>query len=209
MQRQDQLTQQLRQALPRQELRLHLQPQFDIEGRLRGAEVLLRWNRPGLGEVGPTEFIPIAERTGVIIDLETWVLEEAVEILREWRIYPSTADMRLAVNISGRHIVDDMGDQAHRASLGGGEGLAREERSDEMPSVHTAHDGYGDHRRSNTDAHLGEGERRCRRDHHEIARRHQPHTARAHGTVHRSDRDLIAVHQPVEGSRHRSAVEEG
>jgi diguanylate cyclase (GGDEF)-like protein len=97
----------MRQAIAQRQFELKLQPIIDVATRRPvGAEVLLRWNRPGLGEVGPTEFIPIAERTGVIIDLETWVLEEAVEILRQWRIYPSTADMRLAVNISGRHIVD-------------------------------------------------------------------------------------------------------
>jgi diguanylate cyclase (GGDEF)-like protein len=86
---------------------LNLQPIIDVATMHPvGAEVLLRWNRPGIGEVGPSEFIPIAERTGVIVDLETWVLEQTVGILREWRLDPTTARMRLAVNISGRHIVE-------------------------------------------------------------------------------------------------------
>ena len=43
----------------------------------------MRWNRPGIGEVGPNDFIPIAERTGVIVDLDTWVIEQSVAVLRE------------------------------------------------------------------------------------------------------------------------------
>jgi diguanylate cyclase (GGDEF)-like protein len=86
---------------------LCLQPIIDVATMHPvGAEVLLRWNRPGIGEVGPNDFIPIAERTGVIVDLETWVLEQTVGILREWRLDPTTSRMRLAVNISGRHIVE-------------------------------------------------------------------------------------------------------
>jgi diguanylate cyclase (GGDEF)-like protein len=71
---------------------LCLQPIIDVATMHPvGAEVLLRWNRPGIGEIGPSEFIPIAERTGVIVDLETWVLEQTVGILREWRLDPTTA----------------------------------------------------------------------------------------------------------------------
>jgi diguanylate cyclase (GGDEF)-like protein len=97
----------MRHGIAAQEFALKLQPIIDVATKQPiGAEVLLRWNRPGVGEVGPTEFIPIAERTGVIVDLETWVLEQVVNIMREWRLHPTTARMRLAVNISGRHIVD-------------------------------------------------------------------------------------------------------
>jgi diguanylate cyclase (GGDEF)-like protein len=97
----------MRQGIVTEQFALKLQPIIDVATKQPiGAEVLLRWNRPGIGEVGPTEFIPIAERTGVIIDLESWVLEQVVDILRDWRLNPITARMRLAVNISGRHIVD-------------------------------------------------------------------------------------------------------
>ena len=97
----------MRQGITTGQFALKLQPIIDVATKQPiGAEVLLRWNRPGVGEVGPTEFIPIAERTGVIIDLEAWVLEQVVDIMRDWRLHPTTARMRLAVNISGRHIVD-------------------------------------------------------------------------------------------------------
>ncbi len=97
----------MRHGLAQQQFSLCLQPIIDIAtSHPIGAEVLLRWNRPGVGEIGPSEFIPIAERTGVIVDLESWVLEEAVGILRDWRLDATTSRMRLAVNISGRHIVE-------------------------------------------------------------------------------------------------------
>lgn len=97
----------MRQALAENQFTLRLQPIIEVAtSRPIGAEVLLRWQRPGLGEIGPSEFIPIAERTGVIVDIETWVLEQTVGILREWRIDPVMSKMRLAVNISGRHVVE-------------------------------------------------------------------------------------------------------
>jgi EAL domain-containing protein (putative c-di-GMP-specific phosphodiesterase class I) len=97
----------MRQGLADRQFHLRLQPLIDVAtSKPVGAEVLLRWNRPGIGEVSPTEFIPVAEQTGVIVDIETWVLEEAVAILRDWRIDPMTAEMRLAVNVSGRHVVE-------------------------------------------------------------------------------------------------------
>jgi diguanylate cyclase (GGDEF)-like protein len=97
----------MRHGLAERQFSLRLQPIIDVATlHPIGAEVLLRWHRPGLDEIGPAEFIPIAEQTGVIVDIETWVLEQAVGILRDWRIDPVTAGMRLAVNVSGRHIVE-------------------------------------------------------------------------------------------------------
>ena len=97
----------MRQGLADGEFSLQLQPIIDIATKQPvGAEALLRWSRPGMADIGPNEFIPIAERTGLIVDLETWVLEQAVGILRDWRLDPITSRMRLAVNISGRHIID-------------------------------------------------------------------------------------------------------
>jgi diguanylate cyclase (GGDEF)-like protein len=97
----------MRQGLSDGEFSLELQPIIEIANKQPiGAEVLLRWNRNGSTAIGPTEFIPIAERTGRIVDLETWVLHQVVGILRDWRLDPVTARMRLAVNISGRHIID-------------------------------------------------------------------------------------------------------
>ena len=97
----------MRQALSDDQFFLVLQPIVDVETlEPMGAEALLRWRRPGLGETLPHDFIPIAERTGAILDLERWVLEQAVNLLREWRIDPATAGLQLTVNISGRHIVE-------------------------------------------------------------------------------------------------------
>ena len=97
----------MRQALSDDQFFLVLQPIVDaVTLEPVGAEALLRWRRPGLGETLPHDFIPIAERTGAILDLERWVLEQAVGLLREWRIDPATARLQLTVNISGRHIVD-------------------------------------------------------------------------------------------------------
>ncbi|WP_355660851.1 bifunctional diguanylate cyclase/phosphodiesterase [Halomonas salifodinae] len=104
MQRQDQLTQQLRQALPRQELRLHLQPQFDIEGRLRGAEVLLRWQHPDLGLLSPADFVPVAERSGLIRPIGAWLMEQSLAMLAG----PLRASgLRLSVNVSVQQLHDD------------------------------------------------------------------------------------------------------
>ena len=97
----------MRQGLLTDQFSLRLQPIIDIVTKEPvGAEALLRWNRPGIGEVGPDDFIPIAERTGVILDLDVWVLEQSVGILQDWRNDPLTAQLRIAVNISGRHIID-------------------------------------------------------------------------------------------------------
>ncbi len=97
----------MRQGLADRQFSLALQPIIDVAtSHPIGAEVLLRWNRPGMEQIGPAEFIPIAEQTGVIVDLETWVLEQAVAVLRDWRIDPITSGLRLAVNVSGRHIVE-------------------------------------------------------------------------------------------------------
>ncbi len=97
----------MRHALADGQFSLRLQPIVEVAtSHPVGAEVLLRWEHPETGLIGPAEFIPIAERTGVIVDLETWVLEQAVAILRNWRLDPVTAQMHLAVNISGRHVIE-------------------------------------------------------------------------------------------------------
>ncbi len=97
----------MRQGLLNDQFSLRLQPIIDIVTKEPiGAEALLRWHRPGIGEVGPHDFIPVAERTGVILDLDAWVLEASVGILHLWQQDPLTANLRIAVNISGRHIID-------------------------------------------------------------------------------------------------------
>lgn len=97
----------LRQAIQHGELRIHLQPLADMTtGCVAGAEALVRWERPGVGLVSPGDFIPIAERSGLIFELERWVLEAACRCIAEWQLAGRGAGMRLAVNISGRHLIE-------------------------------------------------------------------------------------------------------
>ena len=97
----------LRQAIQHGELRMYLQPIADLNtGLPAGAEALVRWERPGVGLVSPNDFIPIAERSGLIFELERWMLEAACRRIAEWRLMGQGDGMRLAVNISGRHLIE-------------------------------------------------------------------------------------------------------
>jgi predicted signal transduction protein with EAL and GGDEF domain len=79
------IEEQLRHALERDELTLHYQPKVDIAtGSVTGFEVLLRWNSPVLGAVSPARFIPIAEQTGLIVPIGTWVLRTACAQAGRW-----------------------------------------------------------------------------------------------------------------------------
>jgi EAL domain-containing protein (putative c-di-GMP-specific phosphodiesterase class I) len=77
-----------------------LQPQVDTAGRAIGAEALLRWRHPRRGMVSPGDFIPLAERTGLMLPLGDWVLRSACLQLTAWRHRSSTAGLVLAVNVS-------------------------------------------------------------------------------------------------------------
>jgi EAL domain-containing protein (putative c-di-GMP-specific phosphodiesterase class I) len=88
------------------ELRLHYQPVLEAKsGVLVGTEALIRWDRPGHGLILPDAFIPIAEATALIIDLDCWVLNEAARQLVAWSAVPALAEVPVAVNISGRHLL--------------------------------------------------------------------------------------------------------
>jgi diguanylate cyclase (GGDEF)-like protein len=93
---------QLRGALERNEFSLQYQPQFDVRtGAVSGMEALLRWNNVELGAVGPQEFIPVAEETGLIHAIGKWVLHSACQQARAWRD-EGLPFQRIAVNVSGR-----------------------------------------------------------------------------------------------------------
>jgi EAL domain-containing protein (putative c-di-GMP-specific phosphodiesterase class I) len=90
----------LRQAIERQELSLAWQPQYDLAtGQMTAVEALLRWNSEELGEMPPATFIPLAEETGVIHEIGTWVLKEACTQMQSWRKQGGPA-LRVAVNLS-------------------------------------------------------------------------------------------------------------
>ena len=95
----------LRHAMERGELSLHYQPKAELAtGRITGVEALLRWNHPEYGFIPPDEFIPIAEHTGLIRPLTSWVLNEATAQVREWR--SAGMDLNMAVNLSVRALMD-------------------------------------------------------------------------------------------------------
>ena len=90
----------LRHALVQQEFVLHYQPVIDLaSGRLVGAEALIRWNSPSLGLVAPLQFIAAAEKSGLIVDIGQWVLEEACRQMRAWHSAGATG-LTIAVNLS-------------------------------------------------------------------------------------------------------------
>ena len=95
-----QLANALRHALVQNELELHYQPQVSIQdGRIVGAEALLRWQHPELGMISPVEFIPIAEDTGQIIQIGEWVLRTAGKQLKDW-LDRGLQPITMAVNLS-------------------------------------------------------------------------------------------------------------
>jgi diguanylate cyclase (GGDEF)-like protein/PAS domain S-box-containing protein len=79
------IEQALRQALARQELSLHFQPQVSlVDQRITGFEALLRWRHDELGDVSPTEFVPVAEEAGLIVEIGSWVLQQACSEASTW-----------------------------------------------------------------------------------------------------------------------------
>jgi len=92
----------LHEALQQSEFLLHYQPQINGEGRIIGAEALVRWLHPKLGLIPPVKFIPTAEDTGLILLLGHWVLETACAQLAVWAARPETAGLSLSVNVSAR-----------------------------------------------------------------------------------------------------------
>jgi len=90
----------LRLALAQQELVLYYQPKVDARsGAIRGVEALIRWNHPTRGILPPSEFIPLAERIGLILPIGEWTIHEACRQMKEWRAAGHT-NWTVAVNLS-------------------------------------------------------------------------------------------------------------
>jgi diguanylate cyclase (GGDEF)-like protein/PAS domain S-box-containing protein len=98
---QRQLEHDLRLALNQQQLALHYQPVVELKnGTVTGMEALLRWVHPDRGILLPDEFIPLAEQTGIIVDIGWWVLREACRQLRAWQLELPHATMRLTISVN-------------------------------------------------------------------------------------------------------------
>jgi diguanylate cyclase (GGDEF)-like protein len=96
----------LRRALDRRELRVHYQPIVSTDSRrTTSVEALVRWEHPERGLLGPCDFIPVAEETGLIADIGLWVLEVACRQVAAWQQQFATP-LELSVNVSGRQLAD-------------------------------------------------------------------------------------------------------
>lgn len=118
------LTNSLQTALANNEFELYYQPVFDLRtGKVSQAEALLRWNHPTMGRITPLEFIPIAERTRLIIPMTDWVINEACRQLVEWKEKGIT-NLIVSVNLSivsflykGRQVVNQFSDAVKKHGI--------------------------------------------------------------------------------------------
>jgi diguanylate cyclase (GGDEF)-like protein len=100
------LEQELRQAIKSKEFELHYQKISDLSStKTLGFEVLLRWNHPTKGLLTPSEFLFMAEETGMILDIETWVIEEVCAQLKLWKQSKEYEHAYIGINLSGRHLI--------------------------------------------------------------------------------------------------------
>jgi diguanylate cyclase (GGDEF)-like protein len=104
-----QLRSQLEVALEQEQFELFFQPVVELDDlRVVGCEALLRWQRPGMGLVGPNQFIGLCEQTGMIVPLGSWVLRTACTLGARWRReHPDYDEMFLSVNISPRQLLQN------------------------------------------------------------------------------------------------------
>ena len=97
----------LHNGLRQRQFLLLYQPQVDSAGRVTGAEALVRWQHPTHGMVPPSEFIPLAEESGLILGLGHWVMETALRQQARWRHDPAFSHLNLAINVSARQFLQD------------------------------------------------------------------------------------------------------
>ncbi|MEX2246861.1 MAG: EAL domain-containing protein [Dehalococcoidia bacterium] len=100
------LANELQRAVERDEFVLHYQPSVFLNtGRIAGVEALVRWQHPTRGLLAPSEFVPVAEETGLILPIGRWVLREACVQARRWQLeFPSDTPLTIAVNVSPRQV---------------------------------------------------------------------------------------------------------
>lgn len=109
----------LRRGIEQGELRLFAQPIVDRDRRVIGEEGLIRWISPARGLVLPDAFIPLAEQTGLIIEIGDWVLEEACRVLTSWKNDPARRGLTFSINLSERQLrADDFAERVHRILAG-------------------------------------------------------------------------------------------
>ncbi len=89
-------------ALDNGQIKLYLQPVLDNELKLTCAEVLIRWQHPEKGAISPVEFIPIAEKTGLILKIGNWVFKKSCELMAKWLSQGKVPVKKLAINVSYR-----------------------------------------------------------------------------------------------------------
>ncbi len=99
------LVTQVRRAIEEHEFRMYLQPKVRLsDGRVAGAEALIRWEHPTLGRLSPADFIPMVEKTVLLKPLTYWAIEDVVRTLRSWADYD--IHLPIAVNLSPRSLLD-------------------------------------------------------------------------------------------------------
>ena len=114
----------MKRAIERKQIHLHYQPIVSLDsGKLAGFEALARWNHSGLGAISPTKFIPLAEETGLVAPLSSWVFREACRQMRRWQDnFSMNDDCFISVNVSSKQVshgklIDELDEVLHETGL--------------------------------------------------------------------------------------------